>query len=121
MIGETRWKKDPTDADPQAWDTRLSAEDMARLVPPDDFNGTTLGNFLTEILRHKELPRSLSLDDKKLARLHVTGSDVRDLIRQLADGEDHIVQPVFAYELKVLMQKYAELVTEATKSQPAGV
>jgi hypothetical protein len=93
---------------------------MARLAPPDDFASTTLGNFLTEILRHKDLPRSLNLDDRKLAQLHVTGADVQDLIRQLADGEDHIVQPVFAYELKVLMQKYAEMVTGATKSLPAG-
>jgi hypothetical protein len=118
VIGETLWTKNEIK---QEWDTRLSAEDMARLAPPDDFASTTLGNFLTEILRHKDLPRSLNLDDKKLAKLHVTGADVQDLIRQLADGEDHIVQPVFAYELKVLMQKYAEMVTGAAKSQPAGV
>ena len=107
LIGEVEWTRK---GEPQKWYQRLSAKEMAELEPPKNFDSTTIGHFI-EIAKDPLTIERLNLDPHNLKALYVEGSNVQDLIRTLADGEDFVSQPIFAYELKVLMQKYAELAT----------
>ena len=102
------------------WHTRLKADQTAKLQPPPDFESTTIGDFGAQVLRKKDHLDALNLDAENLTALHVSGADVQNLIRQSADGEDHISQPIFAYELKVLMHQYAEKVGSSTRTRPKG-
>ena len=116
VVGEVGWTREGKKVD---WHTRVEPQELGQLEPPDNFDSTTIGEFSFEVLvtdRGKYL-ESLNLDRALLKTLVPEGSSIQGLIRAQESSDTYVPQPVFAYELKTLMQQYAQ---EVEKVQ-AGV
>jgi hypothetical protein len=117
VVGEVNWKKDGQSV---SWGAQLGPEEMARLDPPSEseFESTTIGHFLADVLRKKETLDKLTLDEGLLG-LFVKPADLQNLIRESADGADHVSQPIYGFELKALMKQYAKMVAEKKSAHVA--
>ncbi|MBT9333145.1 hypothetical protein [Paracidobacterium acidisoli] len=102
------------------WQTWLKPGDYQNLIPPPDFESTTIGHYRAELLAQESFGRfHLNLDDDRLKALHVDRGYVQQLISDAADANGHASQPLFAYELKALMNAYANAVSQIVAA-PAG-
>jgi hypothetical protein len=97
VLGEGLW-------DSRSWDTALSLEELRQLEFPRTLDHGYMGAFLNQYL-----PRSaagLGLDEANLAGLTRVDTST---VEQLLAADDAALQPVFAYELKAVMDQYAKM------------
>ena len=100
FVGESEW----SDANGKVeWDRLLGLEEMSRLRPPSSYDSNFIAWLKTSVLpKHAEL----GLDIDRLKQLRVQTSIVQQEIGSA--GDEQILQPIFACELKALMQDYIE-------------
>jgi len=101
-----------------AWQTWLIPADYGAVHPPEDFESTTIGHYRAEMLGEggKGFCDALLIDKEGLCGLYVDRSVVEQLVSNSTGTDDHISQPLFAYELQALMKQYAENL----RTHPAG-
>jgi hypothetical protein len=87
------------------WNAVVSAEKLARLNPPANDNSSFAAYFLKQVLR--PMGESNDLDTEGLQKLQVSQNWTINAIRKRAD--EQVMQPIFAYELKSLARRYAEI------------
>jgi len=121
-VGEVGWKLKNSGKELK-WDTRLNPEQMRLLEVPRDHEGGHMAEFLGELLVKKNVLEELNLDSEYLpaaAKSPDIPSGIRQSIEESADDTNSPRQPLFAYELKVLMREYAFAATEARTRRPTG-
>jgi hypothetical protein len=102
-VGEVNW----VDGDRELpWNEMVSAEKLARLSPPANDNSSFVAYFLKQVLRPSA--ESNDLDSEGLQKLQVSQNWTINAIRKKVD--EQVLQPIFAYELKSLVRRYAESV-----------
>ncbi|MBU0691735.1 hypothetical protein KKC97_14085 [bacterium] len=102
LVGEIGWTDENGEVD---WTRESDAKEIAELAPPTDMNGTFIDGFLHSYLPH--CTEGLNLNEKLLYNIVVNGPDVQNAIRESFDEYGGILQPVFASELLVAMDKLA--------------
>ncbi len=103
VVGEVNWVDEAGQELP--WNTLVSAEKLARLNPPSNDNSSFAAYFLKQVLR--PMGDSNDLDTEGLQKLQVSQNWTINAIRKRAD--EQVMQPIFAYELKSLVRRYAEI------------
>jgi hypothetical protein len=104
-VGEVHWKH--PDGIEVAWSAEVTAEELAKLRPP-----VGLDDSFAAFLLDKILPKytEINLDLEGLGRLKLETGKIQECIRRSAEVSEQVLQPVFACELKVLMDQYLDLV-----------
>lgn len=104
VVGELGWRASADAADALPWDREVDLSSLANLHAPDNLE-TGFAPYLAVNLapRHVE---ELGLDVERLRTLRLGVADVEDTVRTLAT--QGVLQPVFAGELKRLIQRYLE-------------
>ncbi len=107
MIGEKGWGYKA--GEPLPWDTEVDAAQLAKLVPPANLDSGHAAHFLARVV--PRYAQNLGLDEPGMLQLRLDAAKVQDNLRKsLADGQD-VLQPVFAAELKALMERYLHIAT----------
>ncbi len=109
ILGELNWKRRKM-AEPEKWDKRLEVHELSDLHPPNDSTGADC--YIKELIALLETLRTgLNLDEENLnqAKLAVNWANISSALNLDATG---IVQPVFAIELKALMDQYFNLLPD---------
>jgi hypothetical protein len=92
---------------------------MAQLEPPQQLESSHIGYFIDWLREDKKkFLQRLNLD-KNLKKIWPDRADIQNMIRKAADGNDHVLQPLFGYELQALMRHYGKLAAEAIRSKSA--
>jgi hypothetical protein len=108
LIGEKSWWLN-NPSEPLSWDTEVDDIQLGKLNPPPNLDSGHAAHFLARVVPLYAL--NLGLDEQGLGRLRLDTARVVDFLRKtLADGQK-VLQPVFAAELKVLMDNYVALAT----------
>lgn len=109
---EKGWTKTTSNL-PVKWTDSLTPADLADINAPSggDKDSTSITDFLVSILHEDEKNslEGLNVDKKRLQKLKIDGNAVVTLIRKEATKDDLVLQPIFAFELKALMQQYAKM------------
>jgi hypothetical protein len=101
FVGEKEWSD--ASGNPLDWFDEVTLDRLAVLKPPANHDSGYIAYFLTEVLKmHPEL----GLDKDGLGALKVVTTDVQDCIRKSTEDGQRVLQPVFAAELKTLMDQY---------------
>lgn len=114
--GEIRWKlqRVPGEFSAIGWAQDLTEKDLNKIEAPEHFGSTLVEQFLSEMVKDdpNKYVTNQSLDPR-LRDLRLKHNDIVQQIRNSANGSDKVLQPIFAYELKALMNQYAEIVANA--------
>jgi hypothetical protein len=109
---EKGWTKTKSKV-PVAWTDSLTPADLAVINAPNEGEmiGTSIGYFLWEILQEDKSGNldKLIVDKPRLQKLAMNGNSAVSMIRTEATKDDLVLQPIFAFELKALMQQYADM------------
>lgn len=118
-LGEVGWRsKNNQQSEP--WKQHFTAKDMADLNPPQDFESSHISDFLTWLRKdNKRFLTRLNLDADNLKQLWPQKTSIQNQIRGSADEENHVLQPIFGFEIKSLMQQYAQLVSQSAGARKA--
>ncbi len=111
--GEVSWsdsKKSPVE-----WHTELKAEDLSGLQPPPNYDSCYIAQFMTGVVaRHIE---EFNLDPRLATMWDGSGlfsSKVQNYVKLgAADAHDTVLEPVFAAELRAILDQYVDLVEGA--------
>lgn len=103
VVGEVNWVDDAGQELP--WNTLVAAGKLARLNPPANDNSSFAAYFLKQVLRPMADANDLDVDG--LQKLQVNQNWTINAIRKRAD--EQVMQPIFAYELKSVIRRYAEI------------
>ena len=105
MLGEINWRRGSS-KDSEEWNSRLKAEEMSSLTPP---NAATGGDCYVQqlVLLLKQHRQGRQLDDR-IDWLAVDWSQVSHLVNLDISGAG-VRQPVFVIELKALMEQYFQM------------
>jgi hypothetical protein len=118
-IGEVGWHYKGSEKSEQPWGKRVDAKAMAQLEPPSQIESSHIADFITWLRDDKKkFLKRLNLDEG-LMKIWPDRADIQNMIRKAADGEDYVLQPLFGYELQVVMRQYARLAAEAIRSKSA--
>lgn len=123
LAGEVDWRKGSAEnAAKVKWNERLGPEQLSEVQPPVDFSSTMIGHFLSEVIQEDmESLERFNLDADLLRTLAVDRADVVNLIQISRDAGENLSQPIFAFELKALMHKYAQNVMRASGTNKSGI
>jgi hypothetical protein len=103
IVGEINWRRQNVQ-NPDPWNKRLEVHEMADLQPPN--NSTGADCYVNELISLLKLYRDgLNLDDDNLNNLAVDWAKVSNMLN-LDIKATGVTQPVFAIELKALMEQY---------------
>lgn len=105
---EINWTDDTNK--PVEWTRALTVRDLAHLVPPGNLDSSYVAHLVAEVL-----PRwaaELGVDGDGLSRLRPSSASLQAALRQ-TDPSRIFLQPLFAYELRALVESYAEGVVSA--------
>jgi hypothetical protein len=117
-VGEIGWRQ-PGSANPIPWNTRLSATEMANLVPPQDAGKLYIADFLHNWAAENPKVAALSIDLERLKSLSIHKSDIQHRLVMDIKGTA-TSQPLFAIELKSLMEKYVSYVLQSASNATAA-
>ncbi|MGZ5441224.1 MAG: hypothetical protein ACXW5U_08125 [Thermoanaerobaculia bacterium] len=87
------------------WHASVSAGQLATMKPPANHNSSFIAYYLTKVARPAGEP--LNLDSAGLNALQLSQNWAINDMRKL-HFDEYVLQPIFAYELKSLVRKYAE-------------
>jgi len=104
MIGERGWRKH-RDTPELEWFDQVSLVDLTKLVPPASFSTSFIATFWSEVVCG--LGRKFGLDTGIFESMDLD-SCRGEITEMLRDSQRLILQPVFFYELKVLMERYLQ-------------
>ncbi len=108
ILGEVGWRTKAGES--LGWDERVDARKLAELLPPPNHDSGLIADFLAQVVpQHLD---ELSLDTVGLKGLRLTPDRVQDALRASVTGGYEVLQPVFAVELKVLLELYRERARE---------
>lgn len=108
LLGEKAWRTSKQATEALPWDTELDHAVFESLVAPDNFEASYASYFATTLI-----PRfvdELQLD-VGLKNLSIQATDLEAWIR--GDAAQKVIQPVFAGELRVLIEKFVEGIKES--------
>lgn len=102
ILCEIGWKD--TQGKVVEWNTRLTAEKLRELRAPRNHDSGYMAQFLGSVLpKHA---RALFVDHEALGRLEIDSSQLDHLMKLTCQGEQTVLQPVFAHELKTVLEQY---------------
>lgn len=102
IVGEIGWR-DKADQ-PLEWDAEIGAAEIETLKPPPNHDSGYMAHFLSRVVpKHAD---DLGLDLPALRSLRLDSAKVQNQLRQGVAEDQEVLQPVFAVELKVLMEEY---------------
>lgn len=102
LVGEIGWRDQA--GEPLAWDAEIGAAQIERLMPPPNHDSGYMAHFLSRVVpKHAN---DLGLDVAGLRALRLDSARVQNQLRQGVAEDQEVLQPVFAVELKVLMEDY---------------
>jgi len=102
LVGEIGWRDQSGEA--LAWDAEIGAAQIERLMPPPNHDSGYMAHFLSRVVpKHAN---DLGLDVAGLRALRLDSARVQNQLRQGVAEDQEVLQPVFAVELKVLMEDY---------------
>jgi hypothetical protein len=104
VVGELGWRT--PDGKVLEWDAEVGAEQLRLLIPPPNHDSGYMAFFLNRVI--PEYLDLLGLDAMGLKSLRLDPARVQDHLRRGASKESEVLQPVFAVELKVLLERYLE-------------
>jgi hypothetical protein len=105
VVGEVRWKS--ADGTEIGWNTEVTAAQLANLKPPDDHESSYAYELLKIVLpRHADI----NLEMTGLQKLTLPTAAIQERLRRSAEVSEQVLQPIFACELKTLMDKYLDSV-----------
>jgi hypothetical protein len=118
-IGEVGWHYKGSEKSEQPWGKKVDAKFMAQLEPPQQLESCHIADFITWLREDKKkFLKRLNLDEN-LKKIWPDRADIQNMIRKAADGDDHVLQPLFGYELQALMRQYGKLAADAIRSKTA--
>jgi hypothetical protein len=106
-VGEVGWSQ-PGNPNPIEWNTTLTVDTMATLVPPKDASTCYIMTFLNSVISESnpEVTKlNIDLQGIHPNALHIDWQDIQNRLRKDIQ-KTGVSQPVFAIELKSLMNKY---------------
>ena len=104
IIGERYWRMQEK-GDVLPWTAPISSEDIGKITPPGNFESCFIANFLSCLSQMDEL--NLDYDRfKYLNTRSLSPSKIHDGYLRSVKSENAILQPVFAYELKQVLENY---------------
>jgi hypothetical protein len=98
LVGEKGWK---LKGEVVEWSTEVSADQLAELEPPPNFEASFIAGY-REFLK---IDSELNLDLDGLQRLRVKTGRIESCVKKSSTDAQEI-QPVFACELRSLMEQY---------------
>ncbi len=102
LVGEIGWRDQA--GEPLAWDAEIGAAQIETLKPPPNHDSGYIAHFLSRVVpKHAD---NLGLDVAGLRSLRLDSAKVQNQLRQGVAEDQEVLQPVFAVELKVLMEDY---------------
>ncbi len=102
LVGEIGWRDQA--GEPLAWDAEIGAAQIERLKPPPNHDSGYMAHFLSRVVpKHAN---DLGLDVAGLKALRLDSARVQNQLRQGVAEDQEVLQPIFAVELKVLMEDY---------------
>jgi hypothetical protein len=102
LVGEIGWRDQS--GEPLAWDAEIGAAQIETLKPPPNHDSGYMAHFLSRVVpKHAD---NLGLDVAGLRSLRLDSAQVQNQLRQGVAEDQEVLQPVFAVELKVLMEDY---------------
>lgn len=104
LLGEIGWQNKA--GENLDWDERVNSKQLAQLIPPVNHDTGYIADFLSQVV-----PRyldELNLDSNCLRGLRIAPDKVQNALRGSVSGGYEVLQPVFAVELKVLLETYVE-------------
>ncbi len=102
ILGEINWRR-PGSQDLVDWNTTLERSEMTQLLSPDDATGVDC--YIQQLVSHLKKEHKLFLVDDRIDNLVVDWAQVAHLVKtDLIENE--VTQPVFALELKSLLNQY---------------
>jgi hypothetical protein len=107
VAGEVHWT-DSSGAEVQ-WQDALNTARIATLKPPANHNSSYIAFFLKQLAR--PVADEIALDTNGLASLQLSQNWAISDMRKKTD--EYVLQPIFGYELKALIRKYAETAAAA--------
>jgi hypothetical protein len=84
----------------------VTVQDLSGLRPPADYENSYISEFLNIVLRRHE---EINVDVSNLSKVRLSRSAIQDCVKRSAEVSAQILQPVFACELKTIMDQYLEL------------
>ncbi len=102
LLGEVGWHEEG--AEDLTWDARVDAKKLARLVPPENLDSGFIAFFLSQVV--PQYLEELNLDGLGLRGLRLAPGTAQNALRASVSGGYEVLQPVFAVELKVLLDAY---------------
>jgi hypothetical protein len=102
ILCEIGWKD--AQGKPVDWSHRMTAERFREMKAPRNHDSGYMAQFLGNVLLKKA--GSLVVDDKGLSGLEIDGAQLQNLIAQSSEGDQTVLQPVFAFELKTMIDQY---------------
>ena len=105
IAGEVNWGA--ADGTEIRWDTEVTADQLANLKAPADHEASYAYELLKIVLpKHGDL----DLDMAGIQKLTLPTAAIQNRIRRSAEASEQVLQPIFACELKTLMDRYVDLV-----------
>jgi hypothetical protein len=102
IVGEIGWRDKA--GEPLDWDAEIGAAEIETLKPPPNHDSGYMAHFLSRVApKHAD---ELGLDLATLRTLRLDSAKVQNQLRQGVAEDQEVLQPVFAVELKVLMEEY---------------
>ena len=109
ILGEVGWRT--PDGKTLEWSDEVGAAQLQTLVSPPNHDSGYIAFFLNRVVpEHVDL---LGLDGPGLKLLRLDPARVQDQLRRSVAKNLEVLQPVFALELKVLLDRYLERAAQA--------
>jgi hypothetical protein len=110
ILGEVGWRT--PEGKTLGWSDEVGAAQLQTLVSPPNHDSGYIAFFLNRVLlEHADL---LGLDGPGLKLLRLDPARVEDQLRRSVAKDLEVLQPVFAVELKVLLDRYMERAAQAS-------
>jgi len=117
-VGEIGWRQ-PNATAPIAWNSRLTAAEMANLAPPQDAGRLYIADFLHNWAAENPKVAALNIDLERIKKLNINKADIQNKLVMDVKGTG-TSQPLFATELKSLMEKYVSFVLQSNSAAAAS-